>query len=128
MTYHRVDVQDADELNAVFESIASQRSRLDGLIAAAGINQVTSALEYKKKDLENLMGINYTGVFLSATAAARQMMKYKNHGSILLIGSMSGTIANKGLICSVYNSSKAAVIQVSPTASYLSVHFPQLTN
>lgn len=58
------------------------------------------------------MSINYGGVFLSAVSCARQMVKYKNPGSILRVGSMSGLIANKGLTASVYNSSKAAVIQL----------------
>lgn len=59
-----------------------------------------------------MMAINYTGVYLSAVSCARQMIKYKNSGSLLLIGSMSGLIANKGFTASVYNSSKAAVIQL----------------
>ena len=58
------------------------------------------------------MNINYGGVYLSAVSCARQMVKYKTPGSIILVGSMSGLIANKGLITSVYNSSKAAVIQL----------------
>lgn len=39
------------------------------------------------------------------------MLKYKCKGSICLIASMSGLVANKGLLSPVYNSSKAAVIQ-----------------
>ena len=60
-----------------------------------------------------MMSINYTGVFMAATAVARQMFKYKCRGSICLIASMSGLIANKGLITPVYNSSKAAVTQLA---------------
>lgn len=59
-----------------------------------------------------MMNINYTGVYLSAVACAKQMIKYKTPGSMCLIGSMSGLIANKGFTSSVYNSSKAAVIQL----------------
>ena len=59
-----------------------------------------------------MMNINYGGVYLSAVSCARQMIKYKTPGAMCLIGSMSGLIANKGLITSVYNSSKAAVIQL----------------
>ena len=58
------------------------------------------------------MNINYGGVYLSAVSCARQMIKYKTPGSMVLIGSMSGLIANKGFTSSVYNSSKAAVIQL----------------
>lgn len=59
-----------------------------------------------------MLKINYTGVYLSAVACARQMIKYKTPGSMCLIGSMSGLITNKGFTASVYNSSKAAVIQL----------------
>lgn len=41
------------------------------------------------------------------------MFKYKIQGSMCLIASMSGTIANKGFIAPVYNSSKAAVVQLA---------------
>ena len=60
-----------------------------------------------------MLNVNYTGVFLSARACARQMYKYKIQGSMCLIASMSGTIANKGFIAPVYNSSKAAVVQLA---------------
>lgn len=44
--YRRVDVQDADDLDSVVSDIAGKYSRLDGLIAAAGVQNVTPALEY----------------------------------------------------------------------------------
>lgn len=59
-----------------------------------------------------MININYTGVYLSAVSTARAMIHHRTPGSICLIGSMSGLIANKGLTSSVYNSSKAAVIQL----------------
>jgi NAD(P)-dependent dehydrogenase (short-subunit alcohol dehydrogenase family) len=40
------------------------------------------------------------------------MEKYGCVGSIVLVGSMSAFIANKGLRTSVYNCSKAAVVQL----------------
>ncbi|RAL14968.1 putative short chain dehydrogenase/oxidoreductase [Aspergillus homomorphus CBS 101889] len=111
--YHRLDVRDAAQVNSVFATIASQDKRLDGLIAAAGINHLQSALEHTQAALDEVLSINYTGVFNSATAAARQMFAYQQRGSILLVASMSGLIANKGMTSPVYNSSKAAVIQLA---------------
>ncbi|UNI16338.1 hypothetical protein JDV02_002776 [Purpureocillium takamizusanense] len=60
-----------------------------------------------------MLAANYTAVLMSASATARMMFKYKCRGSICLIASMSGTIANRGLISPVYNSSKAAAIQLA---------------
>ncbi|KAH7396040.1 hypothetical protein BKA64DRAFT_746171 [Cadophora sp. MPI-SDFR-AT-0126] len=113
LSYRRIDVRDVENLNAIVEEIASKHQRLDGLIAAAGIQQETPALEYTAKDADLMMSINFTGCFMTAQAAARQMIKYGNGGSIVMIASMSGTVANRGLICPAYNASKAAVIQLA---------------
>ncbi|KAF2449131.1 NAD(P)-binding protein [Karstenula rhodostoma CBS 690.94] len=113
MVYHRVDVTNNDALESIIQDIAAERQRLDGLVAAAAIQQVTAALDYSSADIAKMLSVNYTGVFLSARACARQMHKYKIQGSICLIASMSGTIANRGLIAPVYNSSKAAVVQLA---------------
>ncbi|OAG12443.1 NAD(P)-binding protein [Paraphaeosphaeria sporulosa] len=113
LIYHRVDVTDNDALETVIADIGAERQRLDGLIAAAAIQQVTPALDYASADIAKMLSVNYTGVFLSARACARQMHKYKIQGSICLIASMSGTIANRGFIAPVYNSSKAAVVQLA---------------
>ncbi|GIJ89235.1 hypothetical protein Asppvi_008165 [Aspergillus pseudoviridinutans] len=113
LEYRRIDVRNEPEVNDVFAEIASRDKRLDGLIAAAGINHLQSALEHSQAALNEVMQINYNGVFISATAAARQIFKYQQKGSILLIASMSGLIANKGMTSPVYNSSKAAVIQLA---------------
>lgn len=113
LEYHQVKVTHDTQLDKVIAGIAAERQRVDGLIAAAGIQQVTPALDYPAEDIAKMLAVNYTGVFLSARACARQMYKYKIQGSMCLIASMSGTIANKGFIAPVYNSSKAAVVQLT---------------
>ena len=112
LEYIRIDVRNKAEVNNVFSTIAARNERLDGLIAAAGINHLSSAIEHSQQALDDVMSINFNGVFNSATAAARQMFNYQQKGSILLVASMSGLIANKGMTSPVYNSSKAAVIQL----------------
>jgi len=77
------------------QEIADKHGRMDGLIAAAGIQQETPALEYSAKDSDYMMSINVTGVFMTAQAVARQMLRFGNGGSVVLIASMSGTIANR---------------------------------
>ncbi|KAI9042615.1 putative short chain dehydrogenase [Aspergillus affinis] len=113
LNYRRIDVRDTELLNSVVESIADTESRLDGLVAAAGIQQETPALEYTSKDANTMFEVNVTGVFMTAQAVAKQMIRFGNGGSIALIASMSGTVANRGLICPAYNASKAAVLQLS---------------
>ncbi|KAL2105907.1 hypothetical protein VUR80DRAFT_7584 [Thermomyces stellatus] len=113
LAYHQVDVRDVDHLNKVVENIAQEKGRLDGLVAAAGIQQETPALEYTAEDCSKMLDVNITGVFLTAQAVARQMIRLGNRGSMAFIASMSGTVANKGLICPLYNTSKAGVIQLA---------------
>lgn len=96
--YRRIDVRDTELLNTVIETIANTEGRMDGLVAAAGIQQETPALEYTAKDSNTMFEVNVTGVFMTAQAVAKQMIRFGNGGSIALIASMSGTIANQ--VCS----------------------------
>ncbi|KAL4804244.1 hypothetical protein BDV18DRAFT_142802 [Aspergillus unguis] len=111
--YRRIDVRDTELLHSTIEAIANTEGRMDGLVAAAGIQQETPALEYTSQDANRMFEVNVTGVMMTAQAVAKQMIRFGNGGSIALIASMSGTIANRGLICSAYNASKAAVIQLA---------------
>ncbi|OGM43544.1 short-chain dehydrogenase [Aspergillus bombycis] len=113
LQYRRIDVRDSELLDSTIEAIADAEGRLDGLVAAAGIQQETPALEYTAQDANTMFEVNVTGVFMTSKAVAKQMIRFGNGGSIALIASMSGTIANRGLICPAYNASKAAVIQLA---------------
>ncbi|KAI1470288.1 NAD(P)-binding protein [Daldinia caldariorum] len=115
--YRQQDVLDTAELDRAIAEIADDNGRLDGVVAAAGIQQLTPAVEYSAADAAKMLAVNFTGVLMTATAAARQMMRYRCRGSICLVASMSGLVANKGLLSSVYNSSKAALIQLARSLS-----------
>jgi len=39
--------------------------------------------------------VNITGVFMTAQACAKQMIRFGNGGSVVMIASMSGSIANR---------------------------------
>jgi len=98
-SYRQIDVRDVTGLNKIVGEIGAKHGRMDGLIAAAGIQQETPALEYTAEDANRMFEVNITGVFMTAQAVAKQMIKYKNAGSIVLIASMSGTIANRVRPC-----------------------------
>ncbi|GJN76033.1 hypothetical protein PLICBS_010144 [Purpureocillium lilacinum] len=117
LIYRQQDVQDTSHLGELITDIADENKGIHGLIAAAGIQQIKPAAEYTAEEANEMLATNYTAVLMSASATARMMFKYKCRGSICLIASMSGTIANKGLLSPVYNSSKAAVIQLARNLS-----------
>jgi len=93
--YKQIDVRNVQGLNDIISEIADKEGRLDGLIAAAGIQQETPALTYTAEDANHMFEINITGVFMTAQACAKQMIRFGRGGSIVLIASMSGTVANK---------------------------------
>lgn len=93
--YCQIDVRDVPRLNELVQSISDKEGRMDGLVAAAGIQQEASALEYTAEDANTMFEVNITGVFMTAQAVAKQMIKHGNGGSMAFIASMSATIANR---------------------------------
>lgn len=68
---------------------------------ATGILNGQEALEYEAKAFEKIIDVNLNGVFYTAQAAGRQMSRFGNGGSIVLIASMSGSITNR--VCSSHD-------------------------
>ncbi|KAK7712674.1 hypothetical protein SLS64_001386 [Diaporthe eres] len=116
LSYRRVDITDEENLSNILDEIEKEGREAGapfyGTIACAGIQQKTPAIEYPKSDFERMFSVNVTGTFLTAKHTARILIKNGVKGSIVMIASMSGDIANRGLTCSAYNSSKAAVQQL----------------
>lgn len=52
--YRQVDVQHASEINEVVAEIAERHSRLDGLIAAAAIQNVAWAIDYPPEKISEV--------------------------------------------------------------------------
>ncbi|KAA8649624.1 hypothetical protein EYZ11_002666 [Aspergillus tanneri] len=116
VTYNRCDITNETELTKILENIAQVADDKDapfsGIVACAGIQQKVPALEYDPQDFERILRVNVTGAFLTAKRAARILVERKRGGSIVLIASMSGQIANRGLTCTAYNTRKSAVHQM----------------
>jgi NAD(P)-dependent dehydrogenase (short-subunit alcohol dehydrogenase family) len=95
--YRQIDVTDTAAVDALVSSIADEHGGLNGAILAAGVQKLCPAVEYSAEDARNMLDINFTGVMMVATACGRAMLKHKTRGaSVVLIGSMSGLIANRG--------------------------------
>lgn len=66
------------------------------MIAAAGIIDVMDSLEVTKKQFQKVIEMNTVGAFLTAQAAAREMVRLQTKGgSILLIASLAAKIASR---------------------------------
>ena len=58
LEYKQVDVTKPDELKIKFKEVADWKGRLDGLVAAAGIQYEAPALEYTAEDCRRLLDVN----------------------------------------------------------------------
>jgi sorbitol-6-phosphate 2-dehydrogenase len=83
------NVTDADSCKAMVETVVATFGKLDILIANAGILRAADITEMTPEDFRLVLDVNLTGYFLSAQAAARQMVAQKS-GTIIQINSKSG--------------------------------------
>ncbi|KAH9848948.1 sorbose reductase sou1 [Lenzites betulinus] len=112
--YLSADVTDQEAMWKLGETIGSREGRMDVCIAAAGILKGDmDCLDYPAKQFRQVHAVNVDGVLFTAQAAGRQMAKFDNGGSIILIGSISGSGANPGHPWVSYNTSKSAVLQMA---------------
>ncbi|CAK7244566.1 MAG: hypothetical protein STHCBS139747_006110 [Sporothrix thermara] len=114
--YFQCDITNEDAVSDVLDKVVvladKQGAPFSGSIACAGIQQKFPALDYPIDMFEKMMKVNVTGTFITAKQTARQLVKADRPGSIMIVASMSGQIANRGLDCTAYNSSKAALQQM----------------
>ncbi|KAL5359044.1 hypothetical protein BJX96DRAFT_173999 [Aspergillus floccosus] len=115
-TYTQCDITNEESTKEVLERIAAEGKErnmpLRGAITCAGIQQMVPALEYPIDLWRKMLDVNVIGTFIPAKHCARIFKEQGTPGSIVMIASMSGQIANRGLTCTAYNSSKAAVHQM----------------
>lgn len=115
----QADVTNAAGISDVLSGIADKEGRLDICIAAAGVAVVSDARTFAPEALEQVMRVNTHGVLYTAQAAARTMEKHNSRGSIVLIGSVAGSVSlprggarKEEPSWLGYCASKAAVIQI----------------
>ncbi|KIV99817.1 uncharacterized protein PV09_08621 [Verruconis gallopava] len=115
VTSHAADVASPASIDLAINSVLSKHGHIDHLVTCAGICENISAIDYPHSRMQKLWSINVDGSFYFATAVARHLMQRKSEGSIVLIGSMSGSIVNVPQMQAPYNISKAAVKQMART-------------
>ena len=114
------DVGDVEFVRDMVDRTVARFGRLDIAVANAGITLFGDFLSYTPESFNRVMQVNLGGSFFLAQAAALQMKKQGNGGSILFMSSVTGHQAHKNL--SAYGMSKAAlemlarnlVIELSP--------------
>lgn len=100
-------VQDSAAVDEAFDGIKARHGRLDVLVNNAGISRDGLVLRMKDEDWAATIGVNLSGSFYCARAAARLMVRSK-WGRIINISSVVGEMGNAGQV--PYVSSKSGVI------------------
>lgn len=101
------DSSDLSIIRQLVSAAVSTFGRLDIAIANAGITLYGDFFDYKPVSFLEVMKVNLGGSFFLAQAAANQMKKQENGGSILFTSSVTGHQAHKNL--AAYGMSKAAL-------------------
>jgi NAD(P)-dependent dehydrogenase (short-subunit alcohol dehydrogenase family) len=108
-----VDVTDEEAINAAIGQVEAELGALDIAFNNAGIARgEVPSIDMPADWWRSVIDVNLTGVFLSAQAEAKVMLS-RGRGAILNMASMSGIIANKGLLQPNYNASKAGVAHLT---------------
>lgn len=108
----KTDVTKPEEVNAMVEQVVNTFGRLDVAFCNAGICMNVPAEEMTYEQWKKVIDINLSGVFLTAQAAGKVMLK-QGSGSIINTASMSAHIVNVPQPQCSYNASKAGVIQLT---------------
>lgn len=109
----QTDVTDPASVQAMVDAVVAKLGKLDVAFCNAGICINTPASEMSYDEWRKVIDVNLNGVFLTAQAAGRQMLKQGHGGSIVNTASMSAHIVNWPQPQCGYNASKAGVIQLT---------------
>ncbi|KAI0699039.1 hypothetical protein C8T65DRAFT_306568 [Cerioporus squamosus] len=88
------DVREQEAMWKIGETIGDREGRLDVCVAAAGIlGEIAPSLEYNEQAFQDIIDVNLKGVLFTAQAAGRQMRRFEQGGSIIMIASICGSVA-----------------------------------
>lgn len=107
---HRYDAEDPASADAWAEATARHFGRIDGVVAAAGINAMARVLDADDAALDRLWAVNVKGP-KHLVRAAWQHLSASGHGRVALVSSLSGKrVANENF---GYAASKFAVVALA---------------
>lgn len=105
----KCDVTNPDDVDRMIDTVVKEFGTIDIAFNNAGICINEPAEDMSYEHWKKVIDVNLTGIFLTARAAGRVMLK-NGGGSIINTASMSGHIVNVPQPQCSYNASKAGVI------------------
>lgn len=94
VTAHYADVSDEESVKSCISEIIQTHGKIDSLVTSAGFTENFKAIDYPIDRMRKLWGVNVDGTYLFAVNVAKHLMERKAPGSMVFIGSMSGSIVN----------------------------------
>ncbi|MBL4811124.1 MAG: glucose 1-dehydrogenase [Rhodobacteraceae bacterium] len=113
----KADVTDEATPALITAATIEEFGSLDILVNNAGVADDGNFHEFTDAQLANIMDTNFTAPFRIAREAIKPMLA-QGAGAIINIGSISGFVANKPQLQVAYNSSKAAIHQMTTTMAF----------
>jgi NAD(P)-dependent dehydrogenase (short-subunit alcohol dehydrogenase family) len=107
-----VDVRQPETLHAAARTTVERLGSLDVVVCNAGVNVRKPSLEVTENDWDTVIDVNLRGVFFSAQAGARQMVRQGNGGKIVCIASIMGLVGG-ATSSAAYCASKAGVVNLT---------------
>jgi 3-oxoacyl-[acyl-carrier protein] reductase len=101
------DLADKDAVEALVPSAEEKLTRLDILVANAGVNRDNLFVQLRDEDWDNVIAVNLTATFRLTRAAVKTMMR-RRWGRVIGISSIVGYTGNPGQ--GNYTASKAGLV------------------
>lgn len=102
----RCDISVNTEAKNMLEDIVSKFGKIDILVNNSGISKIGLFMDMTEKDYDDMMNVNFKGVYNCTSYAVKDMIKRKS-GAVINISSIWG---NVGASCEVlYSATKGAI-------------------
>jgi NAD(P)-dependent dehydrogenase (short-subunit alcohol dehydrogenase family) len=110
-TFFAMDASDESSVDSTFARLAAQEGRVDILVNNAGISIRKSSGEISLSEWNRVVGLNLTGSFLCARAAARHMPA--EGGSVVNTASVMGLSGGGPYPNPAYHATKGALVNLT---------------
>ena len=107
------DVTLPESVEQMIDLVCAKCGGVDIAVCNAGVVTLNGLEEMSLSEFEASQKTNVSGVFLTAQACVKAMIRQKRGGSIIVTASMSGHVINTPQKIGHYCASKAAVIQLT---------------
>ena len=114
-----VDVVDPDSIHRAVAEVLSSASRIDCLVAAAGVSEEpTPAEQMDPAAWQRTLAVNLSGAFFTCQRVGQVMLEQRS-GRIVTIASMSGAhVVNVPQQQVAYNASKGGLVAMTKALAY----------